>query len=96
VLVVGSVIGLYYYLRIIVAMATRPEEEMDSRPQADRLPGRTGQGGQAWHGNGEGGGLALPLTGGVTLAVVGLVVLWLGVYPTPLLELIEKAAAGLF
>jgi NADH-quinone oxidoreductase subunit N len=73
VLVVSSVIGLYYYLRIIVAMLVQPGPEEKA----------------VWVGP------ALPLTGGVTLAVLGLVVLWLGVYPTPLLKLIETAAAGL-
>jgi NADH-quinone oxidoreductase subunit N len=74
VLVLGSAIGLYYYLRIIVAMYVHlgPDDQAISVAPA------------------------VPLTGGVTLAVLGLLVLWLGVYPTPLLRLIETAAAGLF
>ncbi|MEJ2208108.1 MAG: NADH-quinone oxidoreductase subunit N [Anaerolineae bacterium] len=38
---------------------------------------------------------ALPLTGGVVLAVLAMVLIWLGVYPTPLLETIRLAIAGL-
>jgi NADH-quinone oxidoreductase subunit N len=38
---------------------------------------------------------ALPLAGGVVLALLMMTMLWLGVYPTPLLEMIRSAIAGL-
>jgi NADH-quinone oxidoreductase subunit N len=73
VLVGTSTIGLYYYLRIIVAMAVQPE---------------------------AGGGAAslapsLSLMGGVALAVLTLLLVWLGVYPAPLVHLIQTVASGL-
>jgi NADH:ubiquinone oxidoreductase subunit 4 (subunit M) len=37
----------------------------------------------------------VPLAGGLALAALGLALLWLGLYPTPLLDLIETAIAGL-
>jgi NADH-quinone oxidoreductase subunit N len=71
-LVVSSTIGLYYYLRIIVAMYLRSEEE----GEAVAAP-------------------ALPLTGSAALAVLVMALVWLGIYPTPLLELSRSAIAGL-
>jgi NADH-quinone oxidoreductase subunit N len=38
---------------------------------------------------------ALTLTGAAALSVLLLAMLWLGVYPTPLLEMIRSAMAGL-
>lgn len=64
-LVVGSVIGLFYYLRIIVVMA-RPIPA-GPRPAA---------------------GVA-PWLSGTTLAVLALALVWLGVFPAPLLHLIQ-------
>ena len=76
-LVVSSAIGLYYYLRVIVTMYRRPEEEGNAARPSPRL--RT----------------TVPLAAGLTLAVLFLALLWLGIYPAPLLELIEAAVAGL-
>ncbi len=70
VLVAGSVVGIYYYLRIIVTMASPAEGE------ALPLPSYT-------------------VVGGVTLVAVALLVLWLGLLPTPFIELIRPAVAGL-
>ncbi len=73
VLVCSSAIGLYYYLRIIVAMAAQPEP----------------------------GGLSpiltpsLSLMGGVALAALTLLLIWFGVYPAPLVRLIQTVASGL-
>jgi len=68
-LIVGSVIGLFYYLRIIVAIcATNPDDAT------------------AYIG-------AIPKTGGATLAVLTLMLIGLGVYPTPLIHLIQVTAA---
>ena len=68
-LVVGSVIGLFYYLRVIVAICTPAPE-----------------GAAAYAG-------AVPRAGGATLAALTLVLIWLGVYPTPLVHLIQITAA---
>jgi len=76
-LVVSSAIGLYYYLRVVVAMYRRPEEEGEAQPGAPALRS------------------TVPLAGGLALAALGLALLWLGLYPSPLLSLIEAAIAGL-
>ena len=70
VLVLTSVIGLFYYLRIVVTLfSTEPERQSSAQSIA-------------W---------------GSSLVVGGLAVLliWLGVYPTPLLTLIRAAIGGL-
>jgi NADH-quinone oxidoreductase subunit N len=73
VLVAGSAIGLFYYLRVVVAIYSHPAK-------------------------GEKGLLAAPSimsAGGIVLAALTLIVVWLGLYPTPLITLIERAMAGL-
>ena len=69
VLVLTSVIGLFYYLRIVVALYEVPTQHP--------LP------------------IAMASAGG-TYAIAGLVALliWFGVYPGPLLDLIRSAMAG--
>jgi NADH-quinone oxidoreductase subunit N len=65
-LIVSSVIGLYYYLRVIAVMIDTAE------PAAERLAGRGSS------------------VGAVTvLTLVGVAVVYLGVYPGPLLELVR-------
>ncbi len=72
-LVVGSTIGLFYYLRVIAAMYARgPAEAAALAPP-----------------------VSLPLAGSAVLAVLTLLLVWLGVYPGPLLSLVQAAAAGL-
>ena len=68
-LIVGSVIGLFYYLRIIVAICT---------PAPEAATAYAG---------------AVPTVGGATLAVLTLMLFVLGVYPTPLVHLIQVTAA---
>jgi len=70
-LAASSVIGLYYYLRLIVTMF---------------LPVPDNQG--------EADGMPLSWVEGAMLAVLALVVLWLGVYPTPLISVIQSVATG--
>lgn len=67
-LIVGSVIGLFYYLRVIVAICTPAPE-----------------GATAYAG-------AVPMVGGATLAALTLMLIGLGVYPTPLVHLIQLTA----
>lgn len=64
-LVVGSVIGLFYYLRIIVVM---------SSPVAEAAPP---------------GRYVVPLAGGSALVALMLLLIWLGVYPSPIISLIR-------
>jgi NADH-quinone oxidoreductase subunit N len=67
VLVTGSVIGLYYYLRVIVVMMDQEQEAV----QSTRLP-------------------ALSMGGGIVLAALSLAVVWLGIWPGWLIELINR------
>jgi NADH-quinone oxidoreductase subunit N len=68
-LIVGSVIGLFYYLRVIVAICTPAPE-----------------GATAYAG-------AVPMVGSATLVALTLMLFGLGVYPTPLVHLIQLTAA---
>jgi NADH-quinone oxidoreductase subunit N len=70
VLVITSVIGLYYYLRIIVVLYSAPSAVVTPEPRR------------------------LPLDGGAVLAVLALLLVLLGVYPTPFIDLIHAFAAG--
>ena len=66
--VVGSGIGLYYYLRIIFSMTKQPvsEDEID-----------------------------IPLAGGCALGMVSVLLVVLGVYPTPVVEWVTSVARAL-
>jgi NADH-quinone oxidoreductase subunit N len=68
-LVVGSVIGIFYYLLIVITMVRQP-------------------GNLSFH--------AAPVTRGATviLAVLGILLVILGIYPGPLIQIIERAVAG--
>ena len=70
-LVINSAIGLFYYLRIVVAMLSRPAEGV--REGAPRLS----------------------FGGGLVLVLLAFLVLWLGVYPAPLMRMIQGAVASL-
>jgi len=70
ILVINSVIGLYYYLRIVVAIYSRPEIAAPSDPPLSR-------------------------SGSVALTALSLLLVWLGVYPAPMIELIQKMAQSL-
>jgi len=84
ILVINSAIGLYYYLRIVIAMYTsslpRVSDPRVVTSAAEPSP------------------LARPLslTGAVALSALTLLLVWLGVYPSPLIRLIETMTAGLF
>lgn len=65
VLVAGSAISLYYYLRIVVAMS-QPAQTVNVASAS-----------------------YLSLSGGVVLAVLMLLLVWLGVYPSSLINLIQ-------
>lgn len=90
ILAVNSAIGLYYYLRVTVAMYMRlagegmAEGEGLAHAPAEALQPAAGS-------------LAVPLSlaGSGVLAVLTLLLVWLGVYPAPLLALIRSAVAGI-
>lgn len=73
-LVVGSIIGLYYYLRVVVVMYLTREDAASLTPALD---GRSMLGGH------------------LTLAFLTVLLLWLGIFPSSLIELIGKTAVRL-
>lgn len=73
VLVVTSVIGLFYYLRILVAMYRSPAEAGEA---AAEVP-------------------SLSLSGSYALAVLAVLLVWIGVYPGPFLDAIHRAVLSL-
>ena len=74
ILVVNSTIGLFYYLRIVVAMFTPTGQE-------EKPIGKLNSG--------------LPLAGGMVLAAMLLLLIWLGIYPFQLLDLIKSISSSL-
>jgi NADH-quinone oxidoreductase subunit N len=66
ILVVTSTIGLYYYLRIIVAMFVQQPDKKDPGPPTP-----------------------LSLPGALTLATLTVLLVWLGVVPAPVIDLIQ-------
>ena len=75
VLVAGSAIGLFYYLRIVVAMFARPAEDAPKGASPAIA--------------------ALAPVSGLVLAVLTLLLLWLGLYPAPLVRVIQSAIGSL-
>lgn len=73
VLVVSSVIGLYYYLRIITAMFTAEEKEDEPVHLS-----------------------AYSFSGGVAMAVVTILLIYFGVYPTGLVQVIKSLTLTVF
>lgn len=74
-LVINSAIGLFYYLRVVVALYTAPvENEVRQVPFVRR---------------------SLSVAGGVALAILTFLLVWLGVYPSPLLHLIQATVLPL-
>jgi NADH-quinone oxidoreductase subunit N len=69
ILVVTSVAGLFYYLRIVVALYAAPPE-----PAPIQMVSRSGA---------------------LMLVILAILLIWFGVYPTPLLNLIRTTQTGL-
>ena len=81
-LVINSAIGLFYYLRIIVAMcAPIPEPAVSRSIPPDEKAKTPLQASPA-------------LLAGVAISVVTLALVWFGVYPAPLIRLIESLVTG--
>ncbi|HQZ38502.1 MAG TPA: NADH-quinone oxidoreductase subunit N [Vicinamibacterales bacterium] len=72
VMMVTSGIGLFYYLRVIVAMYMQPVSESTAAAGTARVP----------------------LVAGLTLAALTILLVWLGVYPGPLIAFIRSAVSG--
>jgi NADH-quinone oxidoreductase subunit N len=70
VLAINSVIGLFYYLRIIVALFARSGDEHLAHPETSR-------------------------SGYAVLAVLTVLLVWLGIYPSPMIELIKTTVQSL-
>ncbi len=66
IMIVNSVIGLFYYLRIVVAMFSASEKE-------GAIPVRHSRSGSA------------------VLATLAILLIWLGVYPGPMIDIIRRA-----
>jgi len=73
ILVLGSVISIFYYLRVIVAMYMRTADGTESGPSS----------------------VHVSLAMSATLAVLLGVVLWLGVWPAPFLEIVRTTVGAL-
>jgi len=65
-LIINSAMGLFYYLRIVVALFKEPDGDEDSVSAIN-----------------------VSLSDGITLAVLTILLLWIGVYPATLIELIQ-------
>jgi NADH-quinone oxidoreductase subunit N len=70
ILVVTSVAGLFYYLRIVVMLYSAPPEHAAPNQMVS-------------------------LSGAFAVAALAIVLIWFGVYPVPLLDLIRTAMEGL-
>ena len=79
-LAVNSAIGLYYYMRVVVVMYLLPEESVLAVGAA-----RARQPAPVFS-----------VAGGVTLAVLTMLLVWLGVYPNPVMHMVRQSCAGLF
>ena len=98
----GSLISLYYYLQVIRQMYIQPATPLDEAAGAD--PPAMGDSADAAHGHdglgGVSGGpiprLAWPSVSLATVLALGLLtVIWLGVYPAPLLDAVEAASRAI-
>ena len=74
VLVVSSTIGIYYYLRILVALFSTP-----AQVTKEASPSRT----------------PLPIGAGLSLAMLAILLIVLGVYPTPMWTWVQSMSAAL-
>ncbi len=81
VLLFGSVLGAYYYLRVVITMF-RGREELELAGATTETPGRSVQITQS------------PLSA-LTLIILFLLLIGIGIYPAPLLSLIAHLIAGL-
>ena len=70
-LIIGSAIGLYYYLRLIYTMLQPASTNLKDDPAAARMP----------------------LGTNLLMAAMVFAIIWLGVYPMPIIETLQSLAA---
>jgi NADH-quinone oxidoreductase subunit N len=71
-LVLTSVVGLFYYLRVVVAIYSEPADSAEELPM-----------------------LHVPASSGLVLGVLGVLLVWLGVYPGYFLEVVSTAVRNI-
>ncbi|MDA8387827.1 MAG: NADH-quinone oxidoreductase subunit N [Nitrospiraceae bacterium] len=93
ILVINSAIGIYYYVRVIITMYSPApvEAEEAALPPKSTEPAGPAAPEQA----ASAAGAIIPIGGGLVLAVLAIGLIWLGVYPSPLLSLIRKTIQSL-
>jgi NADH-quinone oxidoreductase subunit N len=79
ILVINSVIGLFYYLRIVAALFSKPAESSDM----PLLAGKNKISG------------SFPFLSVLTLACLTISLIWIGVYPSVFIQIVQKIAASL-
>jgi NADH-quinone oxidoreductase subunit N len=96
VLILSSAIGLYYYLRVVVMMYNRPAPEYETGGTSEIVqePGEIAEE-QPVH-RPAASTPALTPAGSIALAGLLFLIVWLGVYPTPLLNLIQSMVNGMY
>lgn len=72
--IVGTILGLFYYLRVIIALYQIPDTDREGAT----IDSST-----------------IPLASSLTLTLLALLLLWWGIYPDPLMRLIEAVAVTL-
>lgn len=78
VLVITSVIGLFYYLRILVALfSNKPPEKVSEITPAILEP------------------ISISIGNRLVLGILTILLVWLGIYPVPLIRLIQTMVSGL-
>ena len=98
-LVVGSAIGVYYYLRIIFAMTRMPDAEAQPAPtappaiaaQVDAPPPATAAASPEQEAASPDAARRLPWEGVAVVIALGLGIVALGIYPTPLIDAARNA-----
>jgi NADH-quinone oxidoreductase subunit N len=83
VLVVGSGIGLFYYLRVVYAMARPRQDDNTVALTQTTVPANSLHDSSAPE-------KAMPITGGWALLLVTLILIGLGIYPTPLVNWVSQ------
>ena len=69
-LVLTSVVGVFYYLRVVVAIYSPPADTTESLPA-----------------------LHVPASSAIVLGALGVLLVWLGVYPAQFLQLVDSAVS---
>jgi NADH-quinone oxidoreductase subunit N len=75
-LIITSVIGLFYYLRIIVTLYLPANESLEPQPYFGFTP--------SWS-----------LGGGLTLAFLAISLVWIGIYPSPFITIVNNIVNSL-